>query len=141
MEPGFKHIVRIPLFAKRLTCISEAQAPGKRTEKRVSNESSQVHFRDSGRKRDECSDHWQQPAAEDYQLTPAGEPSFGEVQIVLRDQNVAAIFFDDATSAVHADPIRYDRSNHATGGTGNRHGPQIESPRVDQITGEWQDDL
>ena len=66
MEPRFERIVLVPLFAEFLTHVSETQAPRKRTKERVDDEASQVHFRDAGWKGYEGSEHWQQPAGEDY---------------------------------------------------------------------------
>src|SRR5438128_2071324 len=82
MEQRLERIVLVPLLAEPLTDISEAHAPWKRTQKRVNHEATQVHFRDACWKGNERSYRRQQPAGENDQLPPPGEPSIGNIEIV-----------------------------------------------------------
>src|SRR5579862_3068537 len=114
MEQGFQRIALVPLFAEYFPDICQTEAPWQRPDESVNNESRQIHFRDSGRKRDEGSNYRQQPAAEDDHLTTTLKPPVGKVQIVLRNKHESAIFFDKRAAPVDADPIRHKRSGHAS---------------------------
>src|SRR5215475_2711476 len=107
MEPGFERIVLVPLFAQFLTDISKTEAPRKRPKECVNDEASEVHFRDARRKGNERSDDRQQSAGEDDYFPSSSKPSIRHVEVMSRDQDISAVFFDDGSSAVHANPVRY----------------------------------
>src|SRR5262245_37390950 len=129
MEPRFERIVFVPLFAEFLSHVSETQAPRKRTKESVDDEAREVHFRHAGRKGNECSNDRQQSAREDDHLASSRKPSVRHVEVVSRNQNISAIFFDDGPSAIHSNPIRYKRTKHAADRARDRYCPQLESSR------------
>src|SRR6266705_3764718 len=136
MEPGLERVVLVPLLAEFQTDVSETQTPRKRAKERIGNKPSQVYSRDTRGKRDEGSYDGQQPAGEDYCLATAREPSVGKVEIVTRNQNVATILFNERPSAVHAGPIRYERSQDTPDGAGYGYGQQAESTGINQVARE-----
>src|SRR5690349_11182640 len=130
MKPCFERVVLIPLLAQLLTHIRQPEAPWQRPEKSIRDESSEIHTGNTGRKSNERSYDRQQPAGEDDYFAAPCKPSVGEIEITARNQNIAAILFNQRTPAVHTNPIGHQRPDHATDGSGHGNSPQIEPAGV-----------
>src|ERR1700692_1776243 len=98
--------------------------------------SSSRHARYSCRQCNESPNHWQQPSEEDSQITPSGKELLCPIQFALAHQNPAAVTFDQWTSTVAADLIRYERPQVATERPRRRHPKQIELTLENQIAGK-----
>src|SRR5437588_2804861 len=104
MKPCLERVAFIPLLAEFLTHIREPETPGQRPEKCVRDESGQIHSRDTRRKSNERSYDRQQPAREDDHFATSCEPSVSEIEITARNQNIAAVLFNQRAAAVHTNP-------------------------------------
>src|SRR6266508_6218593 len=95
VEPVKKSLqarVFVPLLAQLLSHVCESEAPWKRTRKRVDDELLQVHPRHAGGECDERANGGQQTTDENNDFTKPIEPSIGKIQIMMRNQNVLAVF-------------------------------------------------
>src|ERR1043166_956869 len=79
LQPG----VFVPLFAKLLTDICEAETPWQRTGEGVDNKLLQVHARDARRKSNEGANCRQEPANKDDRFAKSIEPTISKIQVVL----------------------------------------------------------
>src|SRR5882724_5473608 len=98
--------VFVPLLAKLLTYIREPQAPRQRAGEGIDDEFLQIHARDAGGKCDERPNRRQQAANKNDRFTKPIEPAISEVQIMMRNQKILAVLFDQRTAAIHPDPVR-----------------------------------
>ena len=67
------------------------------------------------------------------------KPAIGKIEVVTRDQNIAAVLFKQRPAATHTHPVREERTEHTAKSARHRDDPQIELSRVNQITGERHD--
>src|SRR5258705_10377303 len=114
VEKGLEHRILVPLFAKLLTDVSEAETPRQRSRKSIDDELLQIHPRNSGGERYERANDRKQTAGENDGFPKAREPTIGQVQIMRRNQNVSSVLRDQRTTTVHPDPIGYEGADHAT---------------------------
>src|SRR2546425_12651143 len=81
----------VPALTKLLTDIRQAKAPRQRPGECVDDEFLQVHARDAGGKRDEGANRRQEATDEDDDLAKPIEPAIGEIQIVMRNEQILSI--------------------------------------------------
>ncbi len=117
------------------------RAPYERADERVHDERGHPHLRHARGEGDEGAYHGQEPRHEDRYLAVAREPAVGQVQVVVRDQHVPPVFFDERPPAPRADVIGHERAEDAADGTHQRHEPEVEDALRDQVAREGQDDL
>src|SRR5712692_8660860 len=113
VKQSLERRILVPTLAQLLTNVSEAETPWQRSGKRIDDELLQIHPRDTGRKRDECANDGQQTAGKDNDFAKAREPAIGKIQIVVRNQNVSPILFDQGTATIHPDPVGDERTDDA----------------------------
>src|SRR5436309_15355281 len=104
VEPVEVRSEGIPVLAEFHPDPAERAAPDKGADEGVEVEPPEVHARHSCREGDKGADHGQQAADEDRDLAVLLEPAIGEVQIMVRDQNVLTVLLDQGPSAVGTDP-------------------------------------
>src|ERR1044072_1912544 len=121
MEQGLKPRILVPALAQLLAHIGQAKAPRKRSRKRVDNKFLQIHAGDAGGERDESANSRKQTAHKNESLAESREPPIGKIQIMMRDQHILSVLFDQRASAVHADPVSDQRAHHAAERTGDAY--------------------
>ena len=93
------------------------------------------------RERDEGSHNRQKATEEDSPLPILGEPAIGHLQVVLGDEEVAPVSYDERPAAQGASPVGNDRTKGVPRGRGDRDYPQVEDPPVYHPPSHWHDDL
>ena len=130
-----------PAWPKLQPCIGQSPAPGEGPEEGVNVEPRHVHARDSGRKRDKRPHHGEEAGQEHGAFSIAGKEAVGDIQVVMRNKNKAAVPFDQRTPAPGAEVISHQRPRIAAQGTCQRHPGDAEPPHRDQVTRKRHNDF
>ena len=92
------------------------------------------HAGNSRRQRNERADHRQHAGDEHCAASPSPEETICQIQLMPAEQNPAAIFLDQRTSAIGSDFVCDERSQIAANRARRRHPPQVHLALIYEIT-------
>jgi hypothetical protein len=85
-----------------------------------------IHPRNARRERDEGPHHREQACGEDDDLAAPLEPAIGQLDLLLRDEQVSPVLQDGGPAALGADPVGELRSEVAADGARDRGDDEVE---------------